>query len=307
MFPADVDEGEPLNRAGGAGAHVAERVATFPLNYPFANKKYSYVVCEETFPGRIQQWKDFIEHAFSQWNLVTDGLISTERVELLDENNNKMKCPDFSEYIEGVRDEVFEYIEASDVDPSRKEIEEYVRGLFNKYKDAGFNAKQGLDNRINDIIMIDDNDDNDLLVGARVFAQVSSEVGPGGCEYACAPVSKGKLDDGSPIYTTDVILTTSGFEGISLDLPGTDTTASEGEIRFNTCLTTAGEYRVLVHEAGHAFGITHGPAIQYPEGKEQDRHHPTIHDAAMSYKTTPDCSPHPADIMAIYALYQTVD
>ena len=82
---------------------------------------------------------------------------------------------------------------------------------------------------------------------------------------------------------------------------------SEGEIRFNTCLTTAGEYRVLVHEAGHAFGITHGPAIQYPEGKEQDRHHPTIHDAAMSYKTTPDCSPHPADIMAIYALYQTVD
>ena len=33
---------------------------------------------------------------------------------------------------EGVRDEVFEYIEASDVDPSRKEIEEYVKGLFNK-------------------------------------------------------------------------------------------------------------------------------------------------------------------------------
>lgn len=54
-------------------------------------------------------------------------------MELLDENNNKMKCPDFSEYIEGVRDEVFEYIEASDVDPSRKEIEEYVKGLFNKY------------------------------------------------------------------------------------------------------------------------------------------------------------------------------
>ena len=60
---------------------------------------------------------------------------SAERVELLDENNNKMKCPDFSEYIEGVRDEVFEYIEASDVDPSRKEIEEYVKGLFNKYGD----------------------------------------------------------------------------------------------------------------------------------------------------------------------------
>ena len=63
----------------------------------------------------------------------------------------------------------------------------------------------------------------------------------------------------------------------------------------------------LVHEAGHALGITYGPERQYPEGKEGDRHHPTVEDAAMSYELTPDCSPHPLDVMAIYALYQTVD
>ena len=92
---------------------------------------------------------------------------------------------------------------------------------------------------------------------------------------------------------------------ISLDIPGTDTTASEGEIPFNTCLTTAGQYVALVHEAGHALGISYGPDIVYPN--EQDRFHPKIRDALMSYHPTPDCSPHPFDIMAIYALYQTVD
>ena len=39
--------------------------------------------------------------------------------------------------------------------------------------------------------------------------------------------------------------------------------------------------------------------------------HPTIPDSVMNYvnftRTEPDCSPHPFDIMIIYALYQTVD
>ncbi len=41
--------------------------------------------------------------------------------------------------------------------------------------------------------------------------------------------------------------------------------------------------------------------------------HPTIPDAVVNYNsevsqvtTEPDCSPHPFDVMAIHALYQTV-
>ena len=37
--------------------------------------------------------------------------------------------------------------------------------------------------------------------------------------------------------------------------------------------------------------------------------HPAVTDSVMNYdgrKDEPDCSPHPLDIMAIYALYQTV-
>ena len=70
---------------------------------------------------------------------------------------------------------------------------------------------------------------------------------------------------------------------------------------FNTCNTP--HYSALVHEFGHALGIGGGR-----DGQNADETgHPQIEDAAMSYYPAPCCSPHPFDIMAIYALYQTVD
>ena len=78
-----------------------------------------------------------------------------------------------------------------------------------------------------------------------------------------------------------------------IDLSGVD------KILFNTCPHTSDRYNYpyssLVHEAGHALGI-------YPG-------HPEMPDSIMNYsgQTEPDCSPHPLDIMAIYALYQSVD
>ena len=84
---------------------------------------------------------------------------------------------------------------------------------------------------------------------------------------------------------------------------------------FNPSLNMAGPYNVpnstLVHEAGHALGIRNGN-----DGAGQLIHHPTIAGSVMSYEREalpdgsllpddPDCSPHPLDIMAIYAIYQT--
>ena len=63
-------------------------------------------------------------------------------------------------------------------------------------------------------------------------------------------------------------------------------------------------YTTLVHEAGHALGIVEGNT-----GTGQVRHHPTIKDSVMSYSNDPSvsCSPLPFDILAMHALYQTVD
>ncbi len=84
---------------------------------------------------------------------------------------------------------------------------------------------------------------------------------------------------------------------------------------FNPCPNTNDDYNYsyssLVHEAGHALGVRTGN-----DGAGQLIHHPTIAGSVMSYEgrpqpdetvlhDDPDCSPHPADILAIFALYQT--
>ena len=76
---------------------------------------------------------------------------------------------------------------------------------------------------------------------------------------------------------------------------------------FNPCPKTSDNYNVpyssLVHEAGHALGIR---GEFYKD--DQEDHHPSedIKSAVMSYgRGEPQCSPHPLDTMAIFALYQS--
>ena len=74
-----------------------------------------------------------------------------------------------------------------------------------------------------------------------------------------------------------------------------------------------------VHEAGHALGLSN---VDYPIISDQQSYEapPTIPDAVMNYDSRkhirfpvgsgfsePDCSPHPYDILALYALYQSAD
>ena len=75
----------------------------------------------------------------------------------------------------------------------------------------------------------------------------------------------------------------------------------------NTYINTRGTcdipYGSLVHELGHDIGIRDGI-----DDMGQEVHHPNedLHSAIMSYGGDPPrCSPHPLDIMAIFAIYQT--
>ena len=101
--------------------------------------------------------------------------------------------------------------------------------------------------------------------------------------------------------------------------------------KFNTCKSTAGSvsaddegsaYASMVHEGGHALGIRGGSSNGWVQSG-----HPQVPDSVMNYdyiavaenpSMAPeergdfdpdfrerDCGPHPLDLMAIYALYQT--
>lgn len=112
-------------------------------------------------------------------------------------------------------------------------------------------------------------------------------------------------------------------------------------VRFNTCFDdgvvsmTQGPkrndngssdfmfaYAIAVHEAGHALGLSKFDYSNFVALLGDQSHnvaHPTIPETVMNYDrempdwvpdqyrpAEPDCSPHPFDVMAIYALYQNV-
>ena len=101
--------------------------------------------------------------------------------------------------------------------------------------------------------------------------------------------------------------------------PGTDQTWNQSDVQFNYCTDSdfvpgnpqnpgpGNAHAVLIHEIGHALGL-HGGQDQDPNN-DQTRHHPNsrIFHSVMSHGVTTgqDCSPHPLDIMALYAIYQT--
>ena len=129
----------------------------------------------------------------------------------------------------------------------------------------------------------------------------------------------------------DILFRESVFETAHLTKPV--------DVRFNNCIPPIGHvdvpmrddffvHKTAVHEAGHALGTSGaaktasviasigllGPIAGYFATVEYEAAHPSIPGAAMNYNRRilgnyygePDCSPHPFDIMAIRALYQTV-
>ena len=282
----------PSDRPAGGG----ERVATFPLNYPLSNKTYSYVVCEDTFPsGKGDEWKTFITHAFSQWDLATKNLVTTERVD--------GDCADYSEFVDEVIAAVTSFAMGNILPgppPTASQIKAHATALLGQFNKSRIATTSMKDARLNEVLMIDDSSINVVTVDA--FKEISIEVGHGWCPYACASFPT------PPLNTVDIRFVGSHFNISNLTVPGTNDTADPGEIPFNSCDPVVEEYGVLVHEAGHALGITGGiDGSQYDNG--QGQFHPrstTIKDSVMSYgrNHSVSCSPYPLDVLAIYALYQ---
>ena len=120
------------------------------------------------------------------------------------------------------------------------------------------------------------------LLRYSVFNEVASKVGHGYCESACADPTTYEIY-GVERTSVDVKISRSRFQGALLDLPGSDSTADEGEIPFTSCGPVNADgfqriYAILVHEAGHAWGISDGR-----DDTEQPFKHPAIQDSVLTY------------------------
>lgn len=149
---------------------------------------------------------------------------------------------------------------------------------------------------LSEIFIVPEITSNDAL-RTSIFAEISEDIAISNCGTAACMVRSVTTDaSGNRVRTADIYLSESVHGSADLiDLSGSRA------IKFNTCPDYPDgrrsdpynyPYSSLVHEAGHALGIRH----------------PDIRDSIVNYYTTePDCSPHPFDILAIYALYQSVD
>ena len=158
------------------------------------------------------------------------------------------------------------------------------------------------------------------LVHSYAFSEVASDIGYGiGCWFtASGQWDKTRMCTGSNrdadgnVEPPDIIVRRGAYDSGPWSDDGTDGTADDLRLplpgaRFNTCFNDASDdlgkaYTDMLHEVGHLIGVTDP--------------HPKFEDTVMNYdqdvfgsgdnaKREPDCSPHPIDIMAVYALYQT--
>ena len=275
---------------------VPERVATFRFFGHWKSKEYVYSVCEDTFPSDTKTtWNKLIVHALEQWETST-GIVT---ITPTDETASPMDCLADSNF--------------------------------------PFSTVESINNEINEIFMVDTGSVQlGTALGYSIFGRNWVRGALFSCIYpAAACVISPEYErhhEASTQLTNETdnvdILINKNHDNIvwqdketsikrHVIIPGTDNLHSAGDVMFNMCMPTVGNekdfylYALMVHESGHALGLSgfSPEALVLGARAKYEMSHPTIADSVMNYwnftRTEDDCSPHPFDIMAIYALYQT--
>ena len=306
----------PSARAADGG----ERVATFPVNYRVKNRRYAYRICRDGYPGNFTHWKNLVTHALGHWQLATNGLIS-----MVYEGED---CADYQTVLKRVR-AVYENFVGQKLTSEQLEA---LEGLLESMDIL--TAAQVDDTELSEVIMVDQSATGIYgeFEAMGVFPEMSEELGIATCVFAdpkknrkptaCAWPRHNHPEKG---WVTDILLPWDRFKDDiartsvpgGLDADG-GVTVDRDDVRFNTCgASVLGAYEVLVHEAGHVLGIRDAGSLA--SGWDENLgHHPSIYESSMSYEgialrkgvsdsklpNDPDCSPHPLDVLALYAMYQ---
>ena len=264
-----------------------ERVAGYPFFGHWKDGEYDYTVCEDTFlpANKRTDWTELIEHAFEQWETAVPDLLTVTRT--------SGGCT------------------VGDHPISNDNPITVVTALYNETNEVYMVdvARWGSET---DIISISLRNLFILCI-VRPACVISTRY-----REVATPAGQA-LDPGS----VDVLVNVRRAPDPSkqddpnrLDIPVT--------VRFNQCLGggRSRNYELMVHEAGHALGLS-GLDATVPWTIFDDANaHPSITDSVMSYDSVageiypegsaarlkaslePECSPYPLDILAIRALYQ---
>ncbi len=297
----------PSNRVPGGG----ERIATFPLKFPVPFRDsahvptYAYRICEDTFQS-IERWRPFIVNALGEWDIATSNFVRTKYEAEPSSGGppgRSLPCADYTEALARAHAFVQQNIKEELTEDQNNRLVSLVKSIDNW---LDINEE---DRNLNEIKMIDDATgvyaDLDRVA---ISPEVAKVLGFSRCALtynvvACAvtPYIPDAADPLAPrAGTTTDILIRQSHSYISSDPPAVLPPTKFNACSFDSPPKSPRAYGVLVHEAGHAFGIRFGGT-----GTGQAAHHPTIRNSVMNYiYDEPDCSPHPFDVLAIYALYQ---
>ena len=286
-----------------------QRINGFPVVQTMHSREYSYRICIKTFPEpeeTREAWEKVIVHALKQWEFATDKLMLV---------NYRGYCTGFSGHSKAIAAAV-DNASPSNGNGEDRQTYSHVDGLLRNLNVMGLQGVQLAHDPLQSEVLMFEGGVTPLL------PETSSAVTHSGCPSGgrmCAPGHDILIMGGRPApKKIRASLTASDLAGLPGDvrLPedrgqlsdGTENAVVTSTVKFNTCGGTSfgvgGNlvYEDLIHESGHALGL------RGSSGKSYSAHHPSSSETVMNYKhDEPDCSPHPSDILAIYALYQTVD
>ena len=222
----------------------APRVATFPLEVRLpANRTYGYRICEDTFPAdKRAAWRNLIVHAFEQWELATDGLVTM--------THQGSQCADHSaEHSSAVA--AMQQMTAETLTSQQSTMVESFIGTLGTYTFALDKNRE-----LNEISALDESVSPHIYYAKIAASSELSEVfGFLDCistdVAGCALHYSGSL-------TTDIFLNVQDLDAKddSLDIPDNHIWHPRPNLVFpDACLPHSPAYETLVHEAGHAIGI----------------------------------------------------
>ena len=284
------------------------RVGTYPFFGYWDDGEYEYTICEKTFTPATSRgdWENLIEHAFEQWERAAPDLLTVTRRYDGCLSSDSLVSP-------------------NDVPIDNNVPITVVRALYNESNEV---YMVDTSNWNKPIALI--NDHNWLFHCIIPSSTPACVISPRYWDRTSVlnpfRVSVRALDDGSVDVLVSVRIreilpqNAGGTIDLSkhrkLDIPGNNTIVDPRDTRFNECQIGTNDvdfrnYRTMVHEAGHALGLSN---FEYIGFWDDLTFHPTIPDSVMNYNSRvpqitnePDCSPHPFDVMAVEALYQNLN